>query len=437
MQQPAQPGTPIEVLSIGSPAFKRVIMASTKLAETFGYWRRPAAGAATDVPEMTPVDNLRWVYKCKNPVIEPPADIDTSAFLTTAQPDMPLPEGFTVETTASFGAGGDILRPRGIDGSKDQLFAGVADLLFGKDIAFANFESPVTHGDLIEEVIGDAGPPIESSAPEHFDIIACHEGQTFDVLNLANNHILDLGAEGIAATLELIQSRGIAVTGVSDGPTPATVLEKAGLKIGFASATFGLNGRDSNEAGGFVINVSTLSSKSTPPDLSLLKAQIDDCRAQGCDFVVASVHWGHEFEFFPRKDQITAARALADYGADAVICHHPHVIGPAEVYETSRDSGRRVPIAYSLGSLLWGFSAPHIALSTVLSLDLAKGTGPEGPKTYVKGMELTPVFRTQSADGVARLHPLVALDQNGGADTAAIGLAADYAQRVLGYSKAG
>ena len=135
------------------------------------------------------------------------------------------------------------------------------------------------------------------------------------------------------------------------------------------------------------------------PSLKSLKQQIDWCKRVGCDFIIASLHWGFEFEFFPRKRQVEAARELVEYGADAILCHHPHVIQPVEYYRTRRDPARVAIIAYSLGSLTWGFIAPHIVLSLLLDLKLAKGTLQGQERTYIEDVLVTPIFRSAVNNG--------------------------------------
>jgi len=142
------------------------------------------------------------------------------------------------------------------------------------------------------------------------------------------------------------------------------------------------------------INTAKLLSKFVEPELNLLKRQIDDCKNEGCDFIIASVHWGYEFEFFPRKRQVVAARALVEYGADIVLCHHPHVIQPIEYYRTQRDPDRVAVIAYSLGSLAWGYTAPHIVLSVILNITISKGSRQGKNLTYVEKVSVTPIFRS-------------------------------------------
>jgi hypothetical protein len=71
--------------------------------------------------------------------------------------------------------------------------------------------------------------------------------------------------------------------------------------------------------------------------------------------VVVTVHWIGEFVSTPRAEWRIWAERLVAAGADAVVCHGPHVVGPVEWFEAD---GRRVPVVWSLGNLVsnmgWG-----------------------------------------------------------------------------------
>lgn len=403
------PATPADVLEISSPSLRVKIAAAVKAAELFGYWRHPCEGAATDLAEMTRRDVYYWVYKSEHPIVRPergapPLQTDSSL--------VGLPPGFEKQRALTLGAGGDLLRCRGIERSKDKLFEGVADLLFDSDISYANLESPITEQPLREEVIGDGGPPIECCSPEQFEILRGHEGRRFTVLHTANNHILDMGLEGLETTRRVLAEQGILEVGTNPRPEDegrAKTLVRNGIKLGFASATFGLNGHELPETERHRVNLARLCSTEVAPELDLLKRQVDDAKAEGCDFIIASLHWGHEFELFPRRQQIETAHTLVEYGADAILAHHPHVIQPIEYLRPGRDPGRVAVIAYSLGSLAWGFTAPHLVLSTILNLTLAKGQVGGESRTFIETVRATPVVRRYAESGgelVARIERL-------------------------------
>jgi poly-gamma-glutamate synthesis protein (capsule biosynthesis protein) len=412
VQRKSLPHTPADVLQVSSAPLRLLIKLVVKAAEVFGFWRRPLKGAATASEEMNAIDNLYWIYKTRNPIAQPGYFVRKQQAAQNLNLIV-LPENFEPVRSLTVSASGDILRSKGIDGSKDIVFENVSELLFDQDIAFANFESPITSQTLVEEIIGDKGPPLECCSRSQFEILSGHKGRIFNVLNLANNHMLDMGLEGIETTLEVLAEKSILNVGLNNTPEEygqAKIFEAHGLKVGFVTDCFGLNGHRLPKGEEYRIHVSNLLSKHVPPDTRLLKMQIDDCKKKQCDFVIASIHWGYEFEFFPRERQITIARMLIEYGADSILSHHPHVIQPVEIYQTERDRNRFAVIAYSLGSLTWGFMAPHITLSLILNLKLTNGFLDGKKLTYIDDLKVTPVFRAflNEADGdVTRIEKLV------------------------------
>lgn len=392
------PRLPYETLSVSSPALKGIMSAVLKAADTFGFWQTPRKGAAGDMPEMGLLDNLYWVYKSKNLVTAPDPELDQSGFMTTTKAEL-APDAKNMATSQlSLSFAGDIIRTHRAEPAKDVVYAQIKDLLFDSDVSIANYESPVTTQPLVDEVIGDAGPPTECASEVHFEALTSHDGKYIDVLNLANNHVFDMGVEGMDTTLAALKKHKIQPLGVYDDPAQskiATVLEKNGIKLGFASCTFGTNGHSLPEGEKRGVNLAKLTSKLQAPDLALLKSQVTNAQEAGCDLIVAVVHWGHEFELFPRRAQQLAAEELAEFGADIIVCHHPHVAQPIQIYQT-KDGHRTVPIAYSLGSLLWGFAHEKIATSTILQVDICKS--PE--KTVVSHLKATPVrWQAEELDG--------------------------------------
>jgi poly-gamma-glutamate capsule biosynthesis protein CapA/YwtB (metallophosphatase superfamily) len=432
----ALPSTPAEVLKISNPILRSILSVTTRFASMSGSWRHPRKNAATDVAEMGLIDNCYWVYKCDHPVTHCEKGERIDDLVTRDRSAVGLPAGFETQQSVTLGAAGDILQAEGLEQSKDILFENIADLLFGQDIAYANLESPITTQPLVKEVIGDRGPPTECCSRAQFDVLKGHKGRVFDVLNTSNNHAFDMGVEGVETTLSVLAEEGILETGTNRTAGQigqGRILVKEGIKLGFVSSTFSLNGHPVPPEDAYRINAARLLSKRVDPDLHSLKQQIDWCKREGCDFIIASLHWGFEFEFFPRKRQIEAARELVEYGADAILCHHPHVIQPVEYYRTRRDPARVAVIAYSLGSLTWGFTAPHIALSLLLNLTLTKGALRGQERTYIEKACVTPIFRSVviNAQGVeTRLEKLV--DHAGGRSTRH---SAEYIAQIEHYAR--
>ncbi|WP_424975267.1 CapA family protein [Dinoroseobacter sp. S124A] len=382
------PNTPYEVLRFTNPVLKPVVPVLLWAAEKLGLWKTPRPGSASDITQMGVLDNLYWVFKSKNLVRLPDPELDTSEFMTSDQARISLADGDGAQTvTLSFV--GDILRCHRADVARDEVYAEVADLWSRSDLSIANYESPVTTQPLVDEVIGDAGPPTECASEAQFDALTSYGGRPFDVLNLANNHILDMGAEGVETTLSALEARGILQVGIQENradPTRIKTLDRNGIRVGFATCTFGTNGHSLPKDSARAVLVANLSSKHEAPETGLLKQQIREAKQSGCDVIVAMIHWGYEFEMFPRRAQQDAAQDLADCGADLIVCHHPHVAQPVQLYRT-RDGDRIVPIAYSLGSLLWGFGHEAIARSLVLRVAVEKTSD----RARLTELEIVPV----------------------------------------------
>jgi len=63
------------------------------------------------------------------------------------------------------------------------------------------------------------------------------------------------------------------------------------------------------------------------------------------DFVIVSVHWGEQLARYPNQTQQRLGRLFVQWGADAVIGHHPHVLQGIEARQGK-------VIAYSLGDFV-------------------------------------------------------------------------------------
>jgi hypothetical protein len=155
----------------------------------------------------------------------------------------------------------------------------------------------------------------------------------FKVLNLANNHAYDFGAEGNRQTRAALEAAGLAHTGA---PGEITVVDVKGVKVavlGFSSYPWSQSVVDI-EAGSALVKKAK-----ERADLVVVQMHVG---AEGAD----KTHVRPGTEMFlgeNRGDSIKFAHAVVDAGADLVIGHGPHVMRGMEFYR-----GRLV--AYSLGN---------------------------------------------------------------------------------------
>src|SRR5687767_2423591 len=242
------------------------------------------------------------------------------------------------EKRLTFLAVGDMMISRGvaraIRAAGDTLvpFQKMEEILLSTDFNFANLESPISGRNHI------AGKGLVFNTRES-DAFGLRE-YNFRVLNLANNHALDMGLKGLRRTMELLDRRDLTYVGVGETLDEAwrpKTLVINGMKIGFVGASYA-----SLNDGGVARNAYVARIE----DTARLKDAIDRLQADGADFIIATMHAGVEYTRRPDAAQINFARAAIDHGADIVIGSHPHWVQEPERYR-----GRM--IFYSLGNFIF------------------------------------------------------------------------------------
>ncbi|MDP2216441.1 MAG: CapA family protein [Methanolobus sp.] len=223
-------------------------------------------------------------------------------------------------------------------------FRNVSSIFEKKDILFGNLETVLSdEGEPAKKSVVLKSSPIKGKYLKDVD---------FDVLNIANNHILDLGIEGLKNTLNTLENYNLNYIGTNsnNSNSKSLILEKNGIKLGFLGYTIG-RFKENNE-----LCISKLNEKQIISDIKSLKAK--------CNFVVVSLHWGTENVFYPSPKQIDLAHCLIDTGATLILGHHPHVIQGIEKYKNGL-------IAYSLGNFQFDtkLSQSKISDSIIFSVD--------------------------------------------------------------------
>ncbi|MCP5105837.1 MAG: CapA family protein [bacterium] len=352
--------------------------------------------------------------------------------------------GFKEKGRVTFGAVGDLIKVEGLENSKDKLYEDTADLIFDKDISYGNLESQLTGQDLGSYIFSDKETPPLCCTPGQYDALKSHKGKNLTLMHTACNHTLDMGLEGLETTLAQLQKDNITDLGTNRQPgeqSKGRIIEKNGIKMGFVSVTFGLNGKEVPEGKEYMVNVVGFHHRDPdekPVDLTLLKEQIAFCKEQECDIIIASLHWGYEYEFYPRFQQVDMAHTIVEEGVDIIVSHHAHVIQPLEYYTPRRDPGKTAVIAYSLGNLTSSFSAPYLVLSAVLDLTILKGTVKGENKTVISDAKLVPVVQVESVEGdlpvirVEKLDTFRARKGESGEENDYIAAVERYAAIILG-----
>jgi poly-gamma-glutamate synthesis protein (capsule biosynthesis protein) len=411
------------------------------LADLFGFWKRPVRINPDPVNYPKGMLGPYWMYKARKPILLPEKGSRLDEYFASRSNSgvALLPDGFRLERRVTLSAVGDLMNAAGTENSKGVLYSGIADLIFDADISFANLESTLTTGEVIQDDWSADETPKINASPAQFDALKGHEGRHFTVLQTANNHILDCGMEGFDTTHDILEAEGILYVGTNRRPEDherSLIVEKNGLKIGFVAATYGVNCKPYPGGRTWLVNHVRFHAGDAAVDLSLLERQIEWCRSAGCDFVVVALHWGPEHEMYPWPNQLDIAHSLAESGADAIIGHHAHNPHPYEIYRTRRDPDHVVPIFYGLGNISSIVAAPHNATSLVLNMTVAKGVYDGKSKTFIEGFSLTPVIQMEEGEEALqlRIHRLDKLlaDATDPQTRAYLGQAAAYVDIALG-----
>jgi poly-gamma-glutamate synthesis protein (capsule biosynthesis protein) len=224
----------------------------------------------------------------------------------------------------------------------------------------------------------------------------------FDVLTTANNHCLDRGYDGLCRTIETMRTAGLLQTGTFSSEqqrqTPL-IVDVNGFKIGIVAATESVNSKDGllkGDARSFA--VARLFDKEEQ-----VKNDIAACHKEGAEFIIVCAHWGDEFQSSPNSQQKRSAKKLIEWGADAIIGSHPHVVQPIEYVEVERDNKNvKALVVWSLGNYISNMSPSPKDYGLFVRLTVARDNS---GAVYLKEAGYLPVlcFKQKLSTG-ERLH---------------------------------
>lgn len=212
----------------------------------------------------------------------------------------------------------------------------IAPLVSEADYAVVNLEVPLGGGPRY------SGYP-RFSAPDSYALALKDAG--FDLFLLANNHILDSGANAAYRTYNRLGELGVDRMGIyadsiqRPAETPL-IRDVNGFKVAFLNYTYGTNGI--KPASGIVIPL-TLREE--------MSSDIERAHKNGAEIVCVLIHWGQEYVMLPGGNQKSMTDFLFSKGVDLVIGSHPHVVQPAEFVDNPV-TGRKSLVVYSLGNLI-------------------------------------------------------------------------------------
>ncbi len=234
---------------------------------------------------------------------------------------------------------GDILLDRGVRKAIERhgvghLFSDGVDSVFqSAQVVVGNLECPATkiQSPVFKRYIFRA-------EPEWLDTLHQH-GITH--LNLANNHSIDQGREGLLDTRQNILATGMVPIGAGANMAEASepvLLAEQPRKVWLVPSL-----RLALENYAYLTDKPCVSQES----MDSLFSRVHRLRQQDSTAVIiVSLHWGAEHKLEPVPRQRHDAHMLIKAGADLLVCHHTHTLQTIEDYNGH-------PIYYSVGNFIF------------------------------------------------------------------------------------
>ncbi len=230
---------------------------------------------------------------------------------------------------------GDIMLDRGVRRQIEKHgiyypFEKITSVLKRHDIVFCNLES----------IISNKGHAIKKPITFRADtsLIKALKWAGFNVINIANNHALDFGRNGLKDCIKRLADNDFNTVGGGNTLKEAyrpLIIKKDSIKLAFVSYCDIATGVPERK------NVPEIARFNLDTALSTIRRIKDSV-----DFVIVSLHWGTEYVHYPSRNQKKVAHSLIDAGASIIIGHHPHVIQEVEFYKGKT-------IFYSLGNFIF------------------------------------------------------------------------------------
>ena len=239
---------------------------------------------------------------------------------------------------------GDILLDRGVRQTIERhgvghLFSDGVDSVFqSTQVVVGNLECPATK---IKSPVFKRF--IFRGEPEWLDTLRQH-GITH--LNLANNHSIDQGREGLIDTKNNIIAAGMIPIGAGENMQEASepvLLASEPRKVWLVPSL-----RLALENYAYLTDKPCVSQE--PMD-SLLSRVYRLRQQDSTAVIIVSLHWGQEHKLQPVPRQRHDAHMLCLAGANVLVCHHTHTL------QTIEDFGGRM-IYYSIGNFIFDQAKP-------------------------------------------------------------------------------
>ena len=223
------------------------------------------------------------------------------------------------------------------------LYKNVKYLVEAADVAVLNQETIISQSNEIRGANG--GALLFNSPPEVADAVI---DLGFDVFTMANNHLLDFGADALEESIKFwnqkAQENNLTVLGAylnEEDANNIRIREVNGIKIAFLAYAEHINGFSIPEGSPLRVIMNY--------EEDVIERQIKAAKEQA-DCVCVSAHWGVEDTNIVSEDRIELANKMVNWGADIILGCHTHTAETMEWIE--RPDGTKGFVYYSMGNFI-------------------------------------------------------------------------------------
>ncbi|MCL4361234.1 CapA family protein [Candidatus Dependentiae bacterium] len=190
-----------------------------------------------------------------------------------------------------------------------------------KDFILINLETTLTNAsNPVPKVFNFKADP---------EVVKTLKAANITAVNLANNHSLDFGVEGLQETIKTLDEAKISHVGAGmdiEKAQEPVITEIENIKIGIIGYTDNEPEWKAkiNKPGINYINIDE-NNIEVFEAVSKLKQKVDVC--------IITLHWGPNMQEYPSQEFINFAHKLIDSGADIIHGHSAHVVQGIEIYK--------------------------------------------------------------------------------------------------------
>ncbi len=264
-------------------------------------------------------------------------------------------------------------------------------------IVIGNCESPMAGAER-----GYSGYPT-FNAPEHLATDLKELG--VDIMTTANNHTLDKGFSGLSATLDFLDEADIFHVGTSrtiEEQNTILIKDLNGIKTAFLSYTYGTNGIEIPKDKEFCVNLI---------DEDLILMQIAQAKEKGAELIIASIHWGVEYQTTENTEQRRLAEFLIQNDVQIILGSHPHVLQPMKMLEVQVEGGKVKEglVIFSQGNFFSNQRDINTRNTAIFNIEIRKD-GKTG-KVTVERVTYAPIYMNIKGVGEKDRYELLDLNE--------------------------